>query len=107
MNIARLVVIDGSPAIVIYAKTHGTHQHTDINGFTNRETGVVTCVRFEDESIPDQKDKEAITTWLINKAQRVMGMIIEARSWDNGGIDIMRWQQPRSSKSDQPTPAAA
>lgn len=107
MNLARLIVLDDSPAIVIYAKTHGTHPHTDIDGFTNRETGVTTCVRFEGEAIPNQKDKEAVTTWLINKAQKVMGLIIEARNWNACEIHIMRYQKPQTSSPEQPATAAA
>jgi len=106
MNLARLVVLDGSPAIVIFAKTHGTHQHTDIAGFTNRETGFTTCVHFEGETIPDPKDKEAVTTWLINKTQKVTGLIVEARSWD-AGIHIMRCRRPSSFPPRQPASAAA
>lgn len=107
MNLARLVVIDKAPAIVIFAKTHGTHSHADIPGFTHLESGAATCVRFEGESIPDMRNKEEVTTWLINKAQAVMGMIIEARSWDDQGtIDIMRIVQPGRAHA-QPAVTAA
>ena len=108
MNLARLLVIDDAPAIVIFAKTHGTHHHTDIPGFTNIETGVTTCVRFEREHIPDPKDQVSIVTWLITKVQKVTGMTIEARPWNDAStIHIMRFQRPSTSTSDQPTAEAA
>jgi hypothetical protein len=102
MNLARVVNIDDHPTLVIYAKKHGTHQHTDIEGITELETGMCTSVRFDKESMP--ATGEDTTIWLITKTQRVLGTHVDARPWDNDAIDIMRVHKPTS---EQPATAAA
>ena len=97
MNLARVVEIDEHPVLVIYAKQQGTHQHTDIAGFTELETGKCTSVRFDNESMPAKG--EDTTVWLINKTQKVLGFHIEAWSWDNGAIDIQRVHKPTTEQS--------
>jgi hypothetical protein len=97
MNLARVLEIDDHPTLVIYAKQHGSHQHTDIKGFTELETGKCTSVRFDKESMPAKG--EDTTVWLINKTQKVLGTHISSRSWDGDAIDIMRVHKPTSEQS--------